>query len=107
MKKTLVTILLTLIVFINLLPDTLTSFNGYRIPVKLVSWDSGVVLNQNGDGVITSPYTDSYYNYIKYDSGLETGTQVFTIYAYNPLTLYNDDIVLRFDFWEVKKIWKH
>ena len=98
MKKTIITIILTLIIFINLLPDTLIGFNGYRIPVKLISWETGVVLNDNGDGAITSPYADSYYNFIKYEAGLDAGTKVFTVLGYNPFTLYNDDIIFRFDF---------
>lgn len=97
MKKVIITTIATLIVLINLLPDTLIGFD-YRIPVKLISWNTGIVTTAEGDGTITSPFADDYYNYIKYEEGTPVGSTVFTIYIYNPLTLYSDDVIARYDF---------
>ena len=96
MRKILVTILTTLTVISNILPGTLVL--EYRNPLTIFTWERGTVLDKDGNGIITSPYVDSYYNYIKYEPDLEVGKEVFSLFIYNPLTLYGDDYIARFDF---------
>lgn len=101
MKKTLLTIIATLIILSNIIPGTLVDpMPGYRNPLTLITWETGTVLNDKGDGIITSPFVDSYFNYISYSrtNNVKPGDNVFSVFIYNPVTLYSDDIIARFDF---------
>lgn len=100
MKKTIITTLLTLVIISNIMPCTLATFNGYRNPLTLFTWDTGTCLNDNQDGFLTTPLIDPNFAYISYrgSDDIKTGDKVLTINTFNPLTLYHDDFVGRFDF---------
>ena len=96
MKRIIVSLLSTLIIISNILPNTITGVNGYRNPLCLFSWDKGIVLDNEGNGMATTPFSDSVYNYIHYSNKNE-GDLVFTLWMYNPLSLYDDDLIVRVD----------
>ena len=99
MKKTIITIMLILLTISNIAPETVHSINGYRNPLGLLSWMTGTVDDADGNGTETTPFCDSYYNYIKYDPLQNAeGDTVFTVLVYNPLSLYHDDVICRMDF---------
>lgn len=58
----------------------------------------GVVVNNDGDGLVLHPY-DEDYGYISYRrcDGVRTGTLMLTYLVYNPETTYLDDIIERYD----------
>lgn len=99
MKKIIITIMLTLLVLSNISPSTIVAMNDYRNPLTLITWSTGIVMDDKGNGVETTPFHDSWFNYISYKgNGIPEGEEVFTIFVYNPLTLYGDDYIARFDF---------
>lgn len=64
-----------------------------------ISYDTGILTNTAGDGILTTEYTDDYYNYIYYDPERFTvGDRITTFCIYNPFTIWGDDIIARFDF---------
>lgn len=94
--KILLFILLT-ITHITFVPDT--AIHEYRLPGITISYDTGIVDDEAGNGHTTTPGTNPEYNYIKYSpEETHTGDNVTSIYIYNPFTLYGDDIAARFDF---------
>ena len=108
MKNKLIISLLALLTITNIhvIPST---YIGELKPRGLyITYDTGIVLNENGDGLLTTKYVDDYYNYIKYDSShVKTGDKVTTICVYNPFTIWGDDIIARFDFQKGGTQWKH
>lgn len=65
----------------------------------IIEHDTGVVLNDLGDGEVTNPF-DSNYTYISYCNLMEyanPGDTVTTYCIYNPYTQYEDDIKFRID----------
>lgn len=96
MKRILITVVITIIILSNISPSTIVAWNGYRNPLCLFTWDIGEVINEDGDGKATTIFTDSYYNYIHYNDK-EKGDKVLTLWMYNPLTLYGDDLMVRID----------
>lgn len=65
--------------------------------ILLVEVNTGVVLNEDGDGMLLN--ADPEYNYISYAGlGLEPSSTVVTYCVYDPNTNYDDDIIERYDF---------
>lgn len=102
MKTKLLAVLIAFIIINNILPGSMSlRLAGWRLPLNVFEWSVGYVLNNDGDGRDISPLADDYYNYIAYNPDrFQAGETVFTIFIYNPLSLYCDDIVYRFDFQE-------
>lgn len=69
--------------------------------------EMGYCINNYGDGIILNSETlqpiDVNYNYVKYDKNL-SGKCIFTLYIFNPLNNYPDDIIIRYDFISNKNI---
>lgn len=65
----------------------------------IIEHDTGVILNDSGDGEVTNPF-DPQYNYISYIDIMgyaKPGDTVTTYCIYNPYTQYEDDIKFRID----------
>lgn len=56
----------------------------------------GQCVDNNGNGIILN--TESDCNYIAYNTNTEAGENVTSLFIYNPLTSWNDDVIARFDF---------
>ena len=56
----------------------------------------GTCINDNQDGRLHNG--EPYYNYISYkDTSAVDGSEMLTIFMYNPSTTYSDDIKYRWD----------
>lgn len=98
-KTKVITLLIALLIVTNIhiVPST---YIGELKPRGIyVTYDTGLLLNTEGDGILLTEYTDDYYNYIYYNPQRFTvGDRITTLCLYNPFTIWGDDIVARIDF---------
>lgn len=75
--------------------DTLVNRDGNIIIEEII----GVCVNADGDGKVLN-CNDESYDYISYRSvpGVREGTVVLTYCIYNPDSIAEDDIIMRYDY---------
>lgn len=96
MKKLIILSAIILLSNIHIMPDTF--IGEYKTRGLYLTYDTGIVLDDEGNGQITTIYADDFYNYIAYDpETTKQGDKVTSLYIYNPLTTYGDDIIFRYD----------
>lgn len=67
-----------------------------RIPGFTFELARGTCLDNEGNGRLHNG--EPYYNYISYkDTSAVDGSEMLTVFMYNPLTTYGDDIKYRWD----------